>query len=1399
MPSSSDYTNLRRQKHMQKNDNSECNYNFVDNSYHSNTAPFSNICVTDDVLIGGNIYFQPTSRLCTSSVNSVNSINADNLVLNCELLVNGNVTANSVWNNNGDVYLNNRLFVSNDVSFNSKLAVMGDALINGNFNVIGDVSFNNNIFIGNNVILNSNVDVVNDLTVLNRLFTGSDVSLGSNLYVYGSSDFDDYATFNESVTFNNYSYFNGDLLPAPLTQFKVVGYILDVTSDTIYFNAGTDMSQIVEFSMLIDESNQTIIPIGTQINSVDAENFSCTISKLPLTIGVNISFIVVSSFTNIGTADRRFNYVFCQRLKIFESTLYFSILDSSGISRDSASISYNDKDIELILNNELETGNYKKGTILTSYNNGLAIGKHQRELNLDSNMLPYALDVSGNSNLSNKLIVEGDVSFNNRLFISGNASLNGKLLLVVGDVSFNNRLFISGDTSLNGKLSVAGDVSFNNRLFIGGDVSLNRKLSVVGDVSLNSRLFLNTNSIYLGGKLLTGATSVFSTDVSINNNLFVSGDLSLNKGLSINGNAFMNSNLKVVSDTYVNKRLFVLSDVSLGSKLYVNSKSTFNDSVHFKGDTYFDKYVYLNSDIIVSGDLSLNKGLSINGNAFMNSNLKVVSDTYVNKRLFVLSDVSLGSKLYVNSKSTFNDSVHFKGDTYFDKYVYLNSDIIPETFVEFIATGFIIAAESNVITFNNNTDMSRIKQYSGIVSNVLPLGTEIISVNVLNYSCIINKLPLRTGINIQFKIISSTSNLGSKSERFNNIFCNKLKTFESGIYFSILDYNGKIKDSASINYDNTDLDLTLNNNFELGEYKSGKILVSYDDSLALGKDKKNIKKDKRDRKYKLDVSGNVNIDGNLRISGSIIGNVVSPEISNLNNKIDQLNHTICDLSNQINFLGQLVSSILFNGIPQCMNSHDLYKMHHRKNDEPEIFMDYNSDNEFLNINKNKKKSENSDTDENETCDSSTESELEDDIESKECDNNKDNDDDGEDDDDDDDDDDDHDDETNSSVSSCYYGNDYNKLNINHGDEFQEYSSTNLEGISNILYRTQEMFPVQNILNSYEKPNHQGIIDITGGISPNMIYGYPKMLYAPNIVNCERNKKHKCVKCKSKGCKSKECESESSSSSSDEDEKHKHKRNNSKKHKNKKTKEHKEHKEDSSCESEPEMEHKEDIHVEKYSGKTEESIRLIILGDSTTIQINEGLSYKTGDMITCSSISNPKDFFQGHVQYYDRSNGYMAISQIKYVSGTIGAIPDIYNVSLLTKRPDLDITTIRVNEIYSALFNIDLTNPNVSNTNINLKSYLYYQNISDLYKYFFDQDLTGNGDFELTDEYFNNQVNFLYYVFFGDSTKAYDPTKRPDNPNGNRILLSNLGIKVAQLYLYFFNQELTIKFGYQIIN
>jgi hypothetical protein len=111
------------------------------------------------------------------------------------------------------------------------------------------------------------------------------------------------------------------------------------------------------------------------------------------------------------------------------------------------------------------------------------------------------------------------------------------------------------------------------------------------------------------------------------------------------------------------------------------------------------------------------------------------------------------------------------------------------------------------------------------------------------------------------------------------------------------------------------------------------------------------------------------------------------------------------------------------------------------------------------------------------------------------------------------------------------------------------------------------------------------------------------------------------------------------------------------------------------------------------------------------------------------------------------------------------------------------------------FNVDLSNP--SNNNFDLQTYINYNYIIELYQYFLDTDITTDGDFELTSDYFNNKMNFLYYEFFGDSAVEYDPTKRPINPNGNKIILSTLNIKVAQFYLYFFENDLSIKLGFSI--
>jgi hypothetical protein len=213
-----------------------------------------------------------------------------------------------------------------------------------------------------------------------------------------------------------------------------------------------------------------------------------------------------------------------------------------------------------------------------------------------------------------------------------------------------------------------------------------------------------------------------------------------------------------------------------------------------------------------------------------------------------------------------------------------------------------------------------------------------------------------------------------------------------------------------------------------------------------------------------------------------------------------------------------------------------------------------------------------------------------------------------------------------------------------------------------------------------------------------------------------------------------------------------------------------------------------IAYEKFSSQTSNPVKVIIVGNATTLPLEKGLSYSYGDGISVVSQTDQNSYFQGIVQVYDKTTGNIAISQIKNVNGTVGTIIDTYLVNILAVRPDLDLVSHRVNALYSILFNVDLADP--LNSNFDLISNLSYSHILELYEYFFNQDITLDGDFDLTDDYFNKKVNFLYYEFFDDTGYPINyATFKPVNPNGNGIKLKTLKNKVEQLYLYFFNSSL----------
>ena len=799
------------------------------------------------------------------------------------------------------------------------------------------------------------------------------------------------------------------------------------------------------------------------------------------------------------------------------------------------------------------------------------------------------------------------------------------------------------------------------------------------------------------------------------------------------------SNISVINDIIVGGNIFVHqyngSDISNNSYIYAENITT-------------------SGNVIVGEDLSISKNAFISGETLINGILTVQGDININNRLFTTSDVSLGGKLFVYDESVFDNNAYFNYDTSFGGFMFCNGDLIPAPLNEFLAEGAITSTSSYTIIFSNTTDMTQIKQFSMILNDNLPLGTEITSVNQDNYSCTINRLPIgNTNETTSFKIISSFTNIGTPEQRFNYIFCQRLKVFESTLYFSILDKNANAIDTASISYDNNNLELTLNNLLETGPFQLGTIVVSYNNSLTVGKRQKEIAIDSTGNNYTFDVSGNVSIQGktdmcgNVTIRGKtdICGNVsvhgqtdISGNVSvkgqtdirgkvNVQGKTDISGNVSVqgktDISGNVSVQGKthISGNVLIDGglvLTGNINSSNISTLNTKINELTKTIIDLSNQiyilNHFLYC-----KELQHDEDDKEEC--------EDNTSKKRCRKNK------------------------HRGGFIIYDNppfaSNNKMFSQNTEEIFRF-----QDLSNIVYRDPNMFYGQNC----DKNFSQAIIETTGAHSmQNMMYGYPKILYMPNTGH------HKCGKKCGKKCNSYDDESDSDSDSESE----------------------------KRCKK---IENK----CEKYSGKTETPIKIRILGESTTIKIQCGLSYMQGDNVSVCSIADNNDYFQGYVQYYDPKTGYIAISQIKFISGKIGKSEDIYIVSLLTVRPDLDVTTNRINDLYKYLFNVDLNDTN--NSNFELESYLSYNYIIALYAYFFDEDITTDGDFDSTDDYFNDKINFLYYEFFGDATKAYDPTKTPSNPNVNRIKLSTLAIKVSQFYLYFFNNNLTLNLGFRII-
>ena len=190
--------------------------------------------------------------------------------------------------------------------------------------------------------------------------------------------------------------------------------------------------------------------------------------------------------------------------------------------------------------------------------------------------------------------------------------------------------------------------------------------------------------------------------------------------------------------------------------------------------------------------------------------------------------------------------------------------------------------------------------------------------------------------------------------------------------------------------------------------------------------------------------------------------------------------------------------------------------------------------------------------------------------------------------------------------------------------------------------------------------------------------------------------------------------------------------------------------------------------------------------SVTFTVDRGLLYTSGTNVFCSKIDAPNTYFEGVVYNYNCKTGEITIYHIQNVNG-IFKDPAIYNVILLAGSQELTKLRTRVNELYKMLFKIDLTDS--SNSNYDLALNKVHNEINILYIYFYDIDIRTQEVYEFSYTFLNLCINELYEYFF-DIENIDAPANKYFNPNNNNVLLNTIENKVSQLYLYFFDNDLS---------
>ena len=186
--------------------------------------------------------------------------------------------------------------------------------------------------------------------------------------------------------------------------------------------------------------------------------------------------------------------------------------------------------------------------------------------------------------------------------------------------------------------------------------------------------------------------------------------------------------------------------------------------------------------------------------------------------------------------------------------------------------------------------------------------------------------------------------------------------------------------------------------------------------------------------------------------------------------------------------------------------------------------------------------------------------------------------------------------------------------------------------------------------------------------------------------------------------------------------------------------------------------------------------------TVTFTIEPNMNFTKDMRISVTSDLSNNNYFEGNVFSYNPCNGEITIYKISTVNGSFNK-PTKYILSFGASFQEFDKLKLRTAELELKVFGADasgnavdasgnLTTEELNTADVDVKT---------LYKYFFNETIADEENYEKTETYLTLKVHTLYNYFFDVniiSNTAF-------NPNNNGVELNTLPKKIAQLNYYFF--------------